>query len=169
MKKFLIFLIIIFGLFVSVNAFAAEKINSFDAVIKIREDVGFPKGIVIKPSNFEVALETAKDNWIIGLPILTFIACFYLWYTRGRDPKGRGIIIAQYDPPDNLTPAEVGPIVDEHTQNKDITAEIIFLATQGYLKIKQMEGRGSIFKSKDYELELLNNDSNRLNEFQKII
>src|SRR3989344_3325771 len=38
MKKFLIFLIIIFGLFISANAFAAEKINSFDAVIKIRED-----------------------------------------------------------------------------------------------------------------------------------
>jgi len=101
MKKFLIFLIIIFGLFVSANAFAAEKINNFDAVIKIREDIGFPKGIVIKPSNFEVALETAKDNWIIGLPILTFIACLYLWYTRGRDPNGRGIIIAQYEPPDN--------------------------------------------------------------------
>jgi len=42
------------------------------------------------------------------------------------------------------------------------------LATMGYLKIRQIEERGSIFKSKDYELELLNNDSNRLNEFQKI-
>src|SRR3989344_4605905 len=120
--------------------------------------VGFPKGIVIKPSNFEVVLETAKDNWIIGLPILTFIACFYLWYTRGRDPNGRGIIIAQYDPPDNLTPAEVGTIADEHAQNKDITAEIIYLATLGYLKIRQIEEQGLIFKSKDFELELLKDD-----------
>jgi len=131
--------------------------------------VGFPKGIVIKPSNFEVALETAKDNWIIGLPILTLVACLYLWYTRGRDPNGRGIIIAQYEPPDNLTPAEVGTIADEHAQNKDITAEIIFLATLGYLKIKQIEGKGLIFKSKDFELELLNDDFSALNEFQKII
>src|SRR3989337_4157180 len=38
MKKLLIFLIIVFGLFVSLNAFAAEKINSFDAEIKINAD-----------------------------------------------------------------------------------------------------------------------------------
>ena len=131
--------------------------------------VGFPKGIVMKPSNFEVALETAKDNWIIGLPILTLIICLYLWYTRGRDPNGRGIIIAQYEPPDNLTPAEVGTIADEHAQNKDITAEIIYLATLGYLKIKQTENKILIFTSKDYELELLKDDFSQLNEFQKTI
>ncbi|TAN57632.1 DUF2207 domain-containing protein [Patescibacteria group bacterium] len=131
--------------------------------------VGFPKGIVIKPSNFEVALETAKDNWIIGLPIIVLIVCFYLWYTRGRDPAGRGIIIAQYDSPDNLTPAEVGTIADEHAQNKDITAEIIFLATLGYLKIRQTENKILIFKSKDYELEIIKNDFSQLNDFQKTI
>src|SRR3989344_5495368 len=131
--------------------------------------VGFPKGIVIKPSFLENATDTAKNNWIIGLPILTLIICLYLWYTRGRDPAGRGIIIAQYDPPDNLTPAEVGTIVDEKAQNKDITAEIIYLATLGYLKIKQTENKILIFTSKDYELELLKDDFSQLNEFQKTI
>lgn len=131
--------------------------------------VGIPKGIIRQPRAIESALETAMDNGIVALPIFVFVICFYLWYTRGRDPVGRGIIIAQYDPPDNLTPAEVGTIIDEHAQNKDITAEIIYLATQGYLKIKQIENQGLIFKSKDFELELLKEDFSGLNEFQKII
>ena len=83
----------------------------------------------------------AGDNWIVVLPLIVLAVCLYLWYTRGRDPKGRGIIIANTIRR-NLTPAEVGTIVDEHAQNKDITAEIIYLATQGYLKIKQIEDHG---------------------------
>mgnify|MGYP001607129208 CR=1 FL=1 len=131
--------------------------------------VGFPKGIVVKPGAFETALNMAGDNWIVVLPLIVLAVCLYLWYTCGRDPVGRGIIIAQYDPPEGLTPAEVGTIVDEHAQNKDITAEIIYLATQGYLKIKQIEDHGLIFKSKDFVLELLKDDFSGLNEFQKII
>jgi len=131
--------------------------------------VGFRKGIVIKPSNFEVALETAKDNWIIGLPILTLIICLYLWYTRGRDPNGRGIIIAQYEPPDNLTPSEVGIIIDTQVQNKDITAEIIYLAEQGYLKIKQCENQRLVSGAKDFEFEIINNDFSRLNKIQRFV
>lgn len=131
--------------------------------------VGIPKGIIKQPNALESALDTAKDNGIVALPIFVLVICFFIWYTRGRDSAGRGVIIAQYDPPDNLTPAEVGIIADEQAQNKDITAEIIYLAEQGYLKIKQIEEQGLIFKSKDFELELLKDDFSGLNEFQKVI
>ena len=101
--------------------------------------LGIPKGVVDQPSAWASAMETARDNWVVVVPVLVFAICFYLWYKRGRDPKGRGVIIAQYEAPDDLSPAEVGTIVDEKAQNKDITAEIIFLATKGYLKIRQIE------------------------------
>ena len=97
--------------------------------------VGFPKDLITKPSKLELIWETLKDNWILFLPFITFTVLFYLWRTRGRDPAGRGTIIARFDAPDKLNPAEIGTIIDEKVHNKDITAEIINLAVKGYLKI----------------------------------
>lgn len=116
---------------------------------------GFPKGIVAEPALTDELWQNAKDNGIVVLPILVFLAMFYLWYSRGRDPKGRGTIIAQFDAPDGLTPAEVGTIIDERADSRDITADIIYLATKGYLKIRQTETAGILLSEEDYELEKL--------------
>lgn len=89
-----------------------------------------------------------------------------LWLKRGRDPKGRGTIIAQYEPPDNLTPVEVGTVIDEKVDKKDISAEIIYLAVKGYLKIILLEG-GGLFKTKDYELQKLKDENDLPNDFDK--
>jgi uncharacterized membrane protein len=77
-----------------------------------------------------------------------------LWYKKGRDPKGRGTIITQFDAPDGLTPAEVGTLVDQGANDKDVFAEIIYLATKGYLKIFKEEKKG-LFGTEDYTLTLL--------------
>lgn len=131
--------------------------------------VGFPKNLVNKPGRTELFLETLKDNWILFLPLAVFIILFYLWYTRGRDPAGRGTIIAQFEAPDKLTPAEIGTIMDEKVQNKDITAEIINLAVRGYLKITRLEKDKLFFKSTDYLLEKLKEESDLENEYEKIL
>jgi uncharacterized membrane protein len=117
--------------------------------------VGWPKGIVTQPSKWQNLLEIIKDNWILALPLFTFIFLFSLWWTRGRDPKIRQPIIAQYSPPSGLTPAMVGAIIDEKVQNKDISAEIIYLATKGYLRITRLKKDGLLFKKSDWLLEKL--------------
>jgi len=127
---------------------------------------GFPKGIVSTPSVIESYSEILKDNWIIVLPIITFFVMYYLWYTRGRDPKGRGTIIAQYGPPDNLMPSEVGTIIDEKVDDKDVSADIISLAVNGYLKITAIENKMGIFGTGDYYLEKLK-EGNILQDFNK--
>lgn len=114
---------------------------------------GWPKNIVQKPSALQNALDTIKDNWILFLPLATFLVMLYLWSSRGRDPKGRGAIYPQYDAPDGLTPAQIGTLIDEKVDAKDISSEIIYLATKGYLKITRTENKGIIFKSEDYLLE----------------
>jgi uncharacterized membrane protein len=123
---------------------------------------GFPKNIVKKPSTGEALWEIVKDNWVVFMPIIVFAAMFYLWYTRGRDPKGRGTIVAQYEAPDKLTPLETGTVFDERAGDKDISAEIINLAVQGFLKIKKIEG-----KDNDYEFEKLNSNYENLTEYDK--
>ncbi|MFH0852381.1 MAG: DUF2207 domain-containing protein [bacterium] len=117
--------------------------------------VSVPKGVIAKPSTLQNILETIKDNWIVFLPFLTFFIMLYLWYTRGRDPKGRGTVIAQYEAPDNLTPAQIGTLIDEKVDAKDISSEIIYLATKGFLKITRTQNKGFIFSHEDYLLEKL--------------
>ena len=132
---------------------------------------GFPKGLVTKPSALSGAVDTAADNWILFLPVFAFGLMFYLWYTRGRDPVGRGVVVAQYEAPENLTPAELGTIVDAQAQPKDITAEIVDLAVRGYLKINRVEKRGflGLGKNSDYELIQLKRPDESLPYFDREI
>lgn len=117
--------------------------------------VGFPKGLVVEPTMRERIVQFAQENGSIFLPILTLFFMTYLWWKKGRDPKGRGVIIPQYDVPDGLTPLEVAAVYRAKVQNKDISAEIIFLAIRGYIAIKYIEDKKFLYTKKDYELELL--------------
>ena len=113
--------------------------------------VGIPKGIIAKPTIFQSLFYIIKDNYIVAWPIFLFLFLFYRWRKRGRDPEGRGTIIAEFEAPDKLSPAEVGVLIDEVANKRDVSAEIIYLASQGFLKIKKIAKIG-ILKSADYEL-----------------
>jgi hypothetical protein len=136
--------------------------------------VGFPKGIVTPYTQEELAVAPPSPNksptirldsqffystTFVGTIVL-LIAVFFLlltyWFKNWRDPKGTGVIIAQYDVPDNLTPMEVSAIVYELVKPESISAELIYLATKGYIKIRQIDSKKLFFfKSTDYELILL--------------
>ncbi|MCW1930450.1 MAG: DUF2207 domain-containing protein [Candidatus Kerfeldbacteria bacterium] len=115
--------------------------------------VGFPKGVVNDYSATEEFFATYLP-WMIGVgvPLVVGILCFWYWYKKGRDPKGRGVIIPQYDVPDNLSPWEVDGIVNQKVQSKNISAEIVYLATQGFLRIEEIEKTGmlSALQKTDY-------------------
>lgn len=128
--------------------------------------VGLPKGILKEPTIFEKIFSVLKDNWIFGLPVITFLAMFFVWRKYGKDPKGRGTIITQFDAPDELAPVEVGTIVDDKFHKRDISAEIINLAVLRYLKIKRIKGQG-LLKSDDYELLKLKDEKDLPNDFDK--
>ena len=131
--------------------------------------VGFPKGIVTKPSIVKNILDTMTDNLILFLPFVVFAYMFYRWRKYGRDPQGRGTIIAQYDAPDNLSPAEVGTVLDESADNRDISATIIHLAVRGYLKISKIKKEGFISKSDDYQLDKLKSETDLGEEFERTL
>lgn len=137
--------------------------------------VGFPKGVVT-PYPSSLTNPTFFDKywqWFLMslLPILTLILSLLYWYKKGRDAKGTGVIVPQYDVPDRLTPMEAGGIASEKLDVGNISPEIIYLATQGYLKITQLEEKHFGFiKSADYELTKLKDFSDLPNEFdQKLL
>lgn len=131
--------------------------------------VSFPKGLVYEPSGTERFIKFSRDNVVVLIPIVVLFIMLRLWFERGRDPRGRGTIVPQYEPQDELTPAEVGVIYDERVQNKDITAEIIHLAVLGYIKIHQIEKKKLIFTDTDYVLQKLKNKKELENIFDRRI
>ena len=133
--------------------------------------VALQKGVFTPPSFMERAAEyvipVAK---LLALPFVVFIFCFIRWYSKGRDAKGRGTIVPQYTPADNLKPLEAGTILDFKVDNKDITATIIDLAIHGYIKIVENKQDRLIGKDKlSYVLELKNADASALTPFEVLL
>ena len=118
-------------------------------------DVFIPKGILREPSDFTRALWFLQSNPIVLLPLVTFAIVFLAWYYIGRDPDPGISVAPMYEPPDGLTPAEVGTLVDDTVHPRDITSTVVDLAVKGYLRIEQVEEKGFIFTSKDYLFHLL--------------
>jgi hypothetical protein len=100
--------------------------------------VAFDKGFVHEPTPFDKASLFLRSNWPLAIPLLASVIMFYLWWTRGRDPRLRPIA-PQYEPPDQLTPGEVGTLVDNSADMRDITSTIVDLAVRGYMVIEEHE------------------------------
>jgi hypothetical protein len=81
---------------------------------------------------------------------------FALWYALGRDPRRRPIV-PQYEPPEGLTPAEAGTLVDNSPDLRDVTATLVDLAVRGYLRIEEEEESKflGLLTSTDYRFALV--------------
>jgi uncharacterized membrane protein YgcG len=110
--------------------------------------VGWDKGFVKEPGTSDLVSQFLASNWPIFFPVPVFLFMFWLWYTRGRDPR-LGPVAVQYAPPAGMTPAEAGTLVDDDAAMRDITATIVDLAVRGYLVIEE--------KDKDHMLGLYSN------------
>ena len=65
--------------------------------------IGWDKGFVKEPSQAQSVWLFLRSNWPLFIPIGVFAFMFRLWWTRGRDPKLRPIVV-QFAPPEGLTP-----------------------------------------------------------------
>jgi hypothetical protein len=52
-----------------------------------------------------------------------------------------------------LTPAEVGTLIDENFDPRDITSTIVGLGVKGYLRIEETKKEDLLFDSTDYYLK----------------
>lgn len=128
-----------------------------------------PKGAVYQPTREEALRNALLDNLVLFVPFFVLIAASYVWRMRGKDPRGRETIIAEFDVPEKVTPAEAGTIIDEGCGGKELTAEIIQLAVKGYLRIRREEKKALLVKSVDYTFEKLKDAGDDLREHEKII
>ncbi|HMD30689.1 MAG TPA: DUF2207 domain-containing protein, partial [Candidatus Acidoferrales bacterium] len=111
--------------------------------------VGWDKGFVTPPSSFVLFWDFLLSNWPLGIPVVAFLFAVYFYFAHGRDPALRPIA-AQYEPPQGMSPAGAGALVDDAADMRDITATIVDLAVRGYVVIEEREGTGLLHKGKDY-------------------
>lgn len=113
--------------------------------------LNFPAELVEQPSTLITWWWWLQANPLVPLPLAAFFISFFVWYRWGKDPKGRGVVVTQYEPPENLKPILVGSLIDETVHTRDITAGIIYLAEQGFIEIEREEKKW-LLGSHDYIL-----------------
>lgn len=143
--------------------------------------VALPKGTVAEPPLLLVDRPAGPEDmfainaWTVLASSVIFLGGAALvgraWWTTGRDRRfvarslaedggatgarpllWRDTIVAEYEPPEGLRPAEVGLLIDESADTKDVTATIVDLAVRGHLTITDAPARG-LFGRGDWTLE----------------
>jgi len=132
--------------------------------------VGIPKGIIEEPSSLSKFLWFLSDNWAFALPLIVFFGMLYFWKTRGKDPETAGVIAVKYEPPEDLSPAEAGTLIDERANMLDITSTVIDLAVRGYLTIEEQKSTiFYFFNNTDYKLIRTDKSDEELKSYEKSV
>lgn len=109
-----------------------------------------------------------RGNWPFLIPIVAFFLMRRLWIRHGKDPERRPIT-PMYEPPDGLTPSEVGVLVDNRPDLRDVTAMLVDLAVRGFLVIEETEEEKflGLIKERDYVLEVRRADFEGLKSHER--
>ena len=121
--------------------------------------IAWNPGVVARPTRADKTRDFVLANAVLLIPLVVFGLMFRLWRRQGRDPSRQPVAV-QYEPPGALTPAEVGTLVDNSPDMRDITATVVDLAVRGFIKIKETQedrflGLGT---KTEYALQLLRAD-----------
>jgi hypothetical protein len=97
---------------------------------------GWNPGLVARPGAAEKAAGFLRSNGWLAIPPLVLVLMWRLWSARGRDPRLRPIAPA-YEPPAGFSPGEVGTLVDNSADMRDVTATLVDLAVRGFIVIEE--------------------------------
>ena len=75
------------------------------------------------------------------------IGAAVLWYLFGRDKHM--VKTLEFYPPDDLTPGEVGYLIDNRADKQDVISTIVFLADKGYMEIEEISRKRYKFIAKE--------------------
>lgn len=125
-----------------------------DQDIRIRSKGILPQGAgvtvqQILPEGYFV--NEMNTDWAYGAifvtDFLSAVLALLLWLKFGRDKKI--IRTVEFYPPENLTPADAGYILDGYVDRKDVISMILYFADKGYLDIEEPESGKLILHRKE--------------------
>jgi uncharacterized membrane protein len=123
---------------------------------------GLPAGSVTPPSFLQNLWWLFVDWWpIVVFPLCTMGFIFPRYLKTGRDENRGQAVGVEFNPPKNLSPAEVGTLVDEKCDMADVVSTVVDLAARGYLVIEELESQKFLFFSdKDYRFTRIHTHDN---------
>lgn len=126
--------------FITQNSTASFSSSDFVPNEALTIDVSWPKGYVNQASYWVDFVKTFYGYVFSLLIILVSIVTFLLlWLFREKLPNGKGTIVPEYQPPENLRPAMAEVITKERLTEKGFAATIIDFAVRGYLRIEEQK------------------------------
>ena len=155
----------------------------------INPQEGFTIAVALNKSAFNFPPLSQKlillilDNWLYLVPFLVFAIIFRLYLLKGRDKKFIDIfneklgeetvpfleklnaISVVVNPPKDLSPGEVGTLIDERAHLRDITATVIDMARRGFITVVEEPKKGLFGKSK-IVLEYNKKDEGELKSYE---
>jgi len=124
----------------------------------------WPKGYITQPTfsqNLEFFFRDNRGALLLGSGFLVTLLYYLIaWSAVGRDPA-RGVIMAVYEPPANLSPSAMRYLIRMGYDNKTFAAAILDMAVRGFLKISE--------ESEAYRLTLTGKDNRALTDDEKQI
>lgn len=109
-----------------------------------------------------------KEMFIIPLVIILIIGASYAAYQYKTQHRTHRTIIPQYEPYKGLKPMYTGLLMDGRLDARDITACIVYLAAEGYLKIRKTEKKIlGIFNTDDYEITIRKEIDDNVSSFER--
>ena len=159
------------GSFGSTNK-CTDIYKSENTVVFTAKNLAANEGLTLAAGvNPEAVSKSVNENlsysWIIVLcSILWLMFAVYKTYKFRTANKINLPVIAQYEPYQNYLPMYTGVLLDGNLDSRDITAGILYLAEQGFIRIRKAEEKVLLIISvDDYELTLLRPVSEMPNKF----
>ncbi|HEY4375882.1 MAG TPA: DUF2207 domain-containing protein [Acidimicrobiales bacterium] len=156
-----------------------------------RGTVHVPPPILLQRWSFQNAFSLRSDTVgpAVGLSGLALVLFLAVAWKVGRDRQfagsatdqafgGEGVgeravplgggdkSPVQFEPPDHLRPGEIGTLIDEQANTLDVTATIIDLAVNGYLRIEEIETH-HLFHKTDWKLVDTGKDISELLSYER--
>ncbi len=129
--------------------------------------VGWQKGMVDQSAYWA---DFFKIYWGIIAALLvvlvTVIFAIYYWRRIESIYKGRGTVIAEYEPPRGLSPAMTEIVAKGRTSEKTLPATVVDLAVRGYLTIEEENRKILFFENKNYVLIKTSKDISGLRPYE---
>ena len=129
---------------------APEPLTAQDQLIT---NVVLPGGILHQPSPVQRFVWFIGSNLILLLPLVTLGAMLTLRALKKIPAPQNLTIEPRYEPPQDFTPGEVGVLLDDHLDPRDVTATLIDLAVRGYVKLERCKpDAGVLFEHQDFAI-----------------
>ncbi|HYE56655.1 MAG TPA: DUF2207 domain-containing protein, partial [Chitinophagaceae bacterium] len=145
----------------SYQVFTGTTTRPLDPNEGVTVGIRFPQGFLTKQDY------TLRGVYWLLLPAIVFLLMYLVWKRWGKDDPVT--VRTEYYPPDNISPAISGYMIDGMLNRRDLTALVPYWGAGGYLQVREVEDESffGLVKNKEYEFIKLKELPDTAPEFEK--